>query len=41
MEDAENDEQKENEERDKIDIKGEFSTIWDNLYKLYTRFSEV
>lgn len=53
IEDTENDEDKENEERgnneinkgyeerDKIDIKGEFSTIWDNLYKLYTRFREA
>jgi CRISPR/Cas system-associated exonuclease Cas4 (RecB family) len=26
---------------EKIDIKGEFSTIWDNLYKLYTSFREA
>ncbi len=42
-EDAENKEQQENGEieSDKIDIKEEFSTIWNNLYELYSKFREA
>ncbi len=42
-EDAENEEQKENGEieSDTIDIKKEFSTIWNNLYELYSKFREA
>jgi len=40
---AENEEQQENGqvENDKIDIKEEFSTIWNNLYELYSKFREA